>query len=84
VQKLRLVIPATQETEIWRIWFEASPGKKLVRLHLKNKLGMVMQLCDPSYPGGRGRRIKSEVNLPEKGLTVWLKWQSTCLASSRL
>jgi hypothetical protein len=25
------------EAELWRSWFEASPGKKLVKLHLKNQ-----------------------------------------------
>jgi hypothetical protein len=54
--------------------FENSLGKKkLARLCLENKPGMVVYICNPSYTGGIDRRIaiqdwplaKSEI-LPEK------------------
>jgi hypothetical protein len=35
------------------LWFEVSPGKKLARLHLTNKLGVVMSTCNPSYMSRR-------------------------------
>jgi hypothetical protein len=37
------IISATQEEELRRIMIEASPGKKLARLILANKLGVVVQ-----------------------------------------
>jgi hypothetical protein len=33
------------------------PGRKLARSYLKNKWGMIAHTCNPSYSGGRGRRI---------------------------
>jgi hypothetical protein len=53
---------------------------KLARSFLKNKLDMVVHTCDPSYFGGRGRKIEVQCqprhsvkpnlknNLKQKGL----------------
>jgi hypothetical protein len=51
------VIPATWEVEIGELYFEASLGKKLTIPHLKNKLGMVVYICNLTYEGGVYRRI---------------------------
>jgi hypothetical protein len=41
------------------LWFEASPGKKLVRSPISINKSVEMELiCDPSYTGGISRRIK--------------------------
>jgi hypothetical protein len=48
------VILDTQEVGSGGLWLE---GKKLVRPHLNNKLGMVVHTSHPSYTGGIGRRI---------------------------
>jgi hypothetical protein len=57
--------PATQDAEIRGLQFKASSGKqkKLARFYLKNKTkeknkaGMVVHACNPTYSGSRGRRI---------------------------
>jgi hypothetical protein len=42
----------------WRIMFEAIPGKSY-RDHVStNKPSMMVHICNPSYAGDRGRRIK--------------------------
>jgi hypothetical protein len=50
-------IPTIWEAENRRIVVQEQPQKKLVKPHLKNKLGVVVHACDSSYSGGRGRRI---------------------------
>jgi hypothetical protein len=47
-----------REVEIEGSQFEASPGKKLERPYLKNKLGVVADACNSSYLAGGGRRIE--------------------------
>jgi hypothetical protein len=51
------VIPATQETEMGVLQFEASPAKILVRPYSKTKLGVVVHACNLSSEEGRGRKI---------------------------
>jgi hypothetical protein len=51
------VSSVTYEAEIGRPWLEGSLGKNLVRPVSKNKLGVVMYSCNPSYSGDGGRRI---------------------------
>jgi hypothetical protein len=63
-----------------------SPGKKLVRSYLKNKIGLLWHTYNSSYMGGRNRRILSEASpaknlrpylknkLKPKGLGAWFKW----------
>jgi hypothetical protein len=57
-----------------------------------NKLRVVVQTCDPSSVGGgswfeanlgKMRKTLSKKQLGKKGLGLGLKWQSTCLASTR-
>jgi hypothetical protein len=45
------IIPATWEVEWEGLWFKASPGKMLARLHLNNKVGYdgVLLPCLLSY-----------------------------------
>jgi hypothetical protein len=51
-----LIIPTIWEVVIGGPQFEAILGKKVSEnLYLKNKLGMVVQACNPSYSGGIGR-----------------------------
>jgi hypothetical protein len=50
------VIPATQEAEIAGLWFEASLDKKVSKT-LCQKPEMVVHVCNPSYLGGRNRRV---------------------------
>jgi hypothetical protein len=49
-------ILSTWEAEIGVLWFEARSWLR-IKPCLKNKLGMVVHICNPSYSGGRGRRI---------------------------
>jgi hypothetical protein len=54
---------------------------------------MVVHTCDPSYLGGKDRRIEVQSQPRQKCETlseklkakewqgIWLKWYSTCLAS---
>jgi hypothetical protein len=51
------IIPATWEAEVGGPQFDISQGKMLIRSYLKNKLGVVDHTCNPSYVGGRDRRI---------------------------
>jgi hypothetical protein len=79
--------------------FEVSPGKSLIRPYLKNQARNGGTLSNPSYLGGRGRRIMNSSQPGEKkvwdpipkiphthkkkGLAEGLKWQNACLASVR-
>jgi hypothetical protein len=81
------VIPAMWKAEIGRLQLEASLAKKLLRLCLKNKLGIMGHAYSPSYSGDGGRRIvicgqhgpnmrsylKNKLK-NAKGLGVWPKW----------
>jgi hypothetical protein len=51
-------ISAILEGEMGMI--KASPSKKLARPISTNKLGMVMNICNPSYAGGIGRRLQAK------------------------
>jgi hypothetical protein len=52
------IIPAMQEAEIRGSRFKASLNKKKVSETVsKNKPGVVVHNCNPSYSGSRGRRI---------------------------
>jgi hypothetical protein len=46
-----------RDAEIGESWFEASPGKMVVRTYFKNELVVLVHICNPSYLGDRGRRI---------------------------
>jgi hypothetical protein len=57
----------------------------------QNLLGMVACIWNPSYSGGRGRRITKaslgkilSKKLKVKGTGSWFKWWNACLASVRL
>jgi hypothetical protein len=52
---LKSEIPTAWKAEIG-LWFKASSCKKLMRPYLKNKLGMVGYICNPSFVGGLGSR----------------------------
>jgi hypothetical protein len=51
------IIPATWETEIVGSQLKANLGKKLVRPYCKEQACAVVHVCNPSYTGGRSRRI---------------------------
>jgi hypothetical protein len=55
--ELKPVIPVALETEMGGFQFEASPDKKVETLSEKNKLGMVVHCCNPTYWEGGGRKI---------------------------
>jgi hypothetical protein len=78
-------------------WFKANQGRKLEKPYLK-KMSQVWRStsCNSSNSGGRGRRTKDQGQLSakqmepylknklkQKGLGKWLKWYSSCLASTR-
>jgi hypothetical protein len=54
-----LVTPFTQESENGKITVlnKANTGTNLLRLHLHKQARQGGYICNPSYPGGRGRRI---------------------------
>jgi hypothetical protein len=53
------VIQDIQEAEIGRITVQGQPGQKVSETlpTPKNKLGVVVHVCNPSHLGGIGRRI---------------------------
>jgi hypothetical protein len=55
-QWLMPVVPATWEVELGRLNFRASPGKKIVRLHLNQLLGEVYVPVIPATQGSTDRR----------------------------
>jgi hypothetical protein len=57
---------------IGEAWFKSSPGKKLGRLYLKNKLGVVVCAYKPSYSGSGSRRIMVQ-DWPGQKLMIHLK-----------
>jgi hypothetical protein len=50
-----LVLLASQEAKVGTSWFKASMAKKKKTSISKNKLHMVMHVCNPSCAGGGGK-----------------------------
>jgi hypothetical protein len=80
------IILATWEAEVGGMLFDVSMYKKFLRPYLKNKLGVVVYICHPSYVVGRGRRIMvvgwpgqkletlSEKQTKSRRQVMWLRW----------
>jgi hypothetical protein len=68
-----LVIPAIWKAKLVKSLFEANLGKKLARPSLKNKLAMVIYVCNPSNPKGRIRMIWCEASPKQKYETIYKK-----------
>jgi hypothetical protein len=61
-------IPATLEVDIGRSAVLRQPRQKGSKIPIPistNKLNVVVYICNPSYSGGRGRRITAKVVLGE-------------------
>jgi hypothetical protein len=66
------VIAAIWKMEIDRTEFKASQAKSYQDPISKNKLGIVVHVCNPSYSRGIGRRITVQVD-PGKDVRFCLK-----------
>jgi hypothetical protein len=67
-----VVIPAPLEVEIGGSWFKASWGKKLVRLYLKNNLGVVAHAIIPATWEAEVEGLRSKAGLV-KNMRPFLK-----------
>jgi hypothetical protein len=64
------IIPATWEAKIGRLQYEASPGKKLARPYLREKLGMVVHTCIQATQEICVGRLRSKVSPRKKCETL--------------
>jgi hypothetical protein len=64
------IIPATQEVEKGRTHFKTSPGKKLMRSYLKNKLGMIEHFCSPAAQDIERGESQPSQSKPSPGRSV--------------
>jgi hypothetical protein len=54
--------PSYLGNRLRRSWFKVSPGKKFMRLHFNQCLGMVAQACHLSYTGKHNWRISIQAS----------------------